>query len=178
MQRKLIFALVSLLRHVRRARSGKNCAVQNNDLTFLCGAHIYGHQTRGARSCPDVDADPWPRGLQNDRPNQSFEEFQKFGKQQFEALTAASTTVAKGLQEIATETTDYSKKAFAANSAVVEKLLGARDVETAIQIQTEFAKTAYEGFVAEATKIVELYAKLATEAFKPVETAYAKAPGK
>ena len=48
--------------------------------------------------------------------------------------------------------TDYSKKSFAAGTAMYEKLLGARSVETAIQIQTEFAKQAYEGFVAQATQ--------------------------
>jgi phasin family protein len=106
----------------------------------------------------------------------TVEDFQKFGKQQFEAATAATQTLSKGLQELAAETTDYSKKAIAANTSVVEKLLGAKSVETAIQIQTEFAKSAYEGFVAQATKVGELYAKIAKEAFKPVEAAYAKAP--
>ncbi len=70
---------------------------------------------------------------------------------------------------------EYSKKAFAQNSAVVERLLGAKSVETAIQIQTEYAKSAYEGFVAQASKINEICVKLAAEAFKPVETAIARA---
>lgn len=104
----------------------------------------------------------------------NVEDIQKFGKQQLEAATAATQTLSKGLQEIAAETSDYSKKAIAANTSVVEKLLGAKSVETAIQIQTDFAKSAYEGFVAQATKLSELYAKLAKEAFKPVEATYAK----
>ena len=108
----------------------------------------------------------------------TFEDFQKLGKQQIEAVTAAATSVTKGLQEIAAETTEFSKKAIAANTAVVEKLLGAKTLETAIQIQTEFAKTSYEGFVAESTKIGELYAKLAKEVFKPIESAYAAAQAK
>ena len=105
----------------------------------------------------------------------TIEDFQKFSKQQLEAVNAAATTVAKGLQEIATESSEYSKKSFAASSAVVEKLIGAKSVETAIQIQTEFAKSAYEGFVAQANKLNEIYTKLAAETFKPVETAFAKA---
>jgi phasin family protein len=108
----------------------------------------------------------------------NIEEIQKFGKQQLDAATAATTSLSKGFQEIATETTDYSKKAIAANTTVVEKLLGAKSIETAIQIQTDFAKSAYEGFVAQATKFGEIYAKLAKEAFKPIETAYAKVPAK
>ena len=105
----------------------------------------------------------------------NVEDFQKFGKQQFDAMTAATTTQSKGLQDIATETTDYSKKAIEANTAVVEKLLGAKTLDTAMQIQTDFAKSAFEGFVAQTTKLGELYSKLAKEAFKPVETIYAKA---
>lgn len=108
----------------------------------------------------------------------TLEDFQKFSKQQLDAVNSATASVAKGLQEIATESSDYSKKAFAASSAVVEKLLGAKSVESAIQIQTEFAKSAYEGFVAQASKINEIYVKLASEAFKPVETAFAKAQAK
>jgi phasin family protein len=103
----------------------------------------------------------------------TFEDFQKFGKQQFDAVAAAATSLSKGLQEIAAETTEFSKKTIAANTDVVEKLLGAKTFDSAVQIQTEFAKTSYEGLVAETTKIGELYARLAKEAFKPIETAYA-----
>ena len=103
----------------------------------------------------------------------TLEDFQKFSKDHIEAFTAASTTFSKGLQDIATESGDYSKKAFAAGAAMYEKLLGARSVETAIQIQTEFAKEAYEGFVAQATKVSELYTRVASDALKPVTTAYA-----
>lgn len=100
-----------------------------------------------------------------------FEDLQKLSKQQMDTVSAVAATMTKGLQEIATESTDYSKKMFAANSAAIEKLLGAKSVESAIEIQTEYAKSTYEEFVAEATKINELLVKLATEAFKPVETA-------
>jgi phasin family protein len=105
----------------------------------------------------------------------TFDDFQKFSKDQLEAFTAASATLTKGLQDIAAESTDYSKKTFAASSAMWEKLLGARSVESAVQIQTEFAKQAYEGFVAQATRVSELYTRVASDALKPVTTAYASA---
>lgn len=104
-----------------------------------------------------------------------FEDFQKISKQQLEAVNAVAATVTKGFQELAAEFTDFSKKAYAANSAVVEKLLGAKSVESAIQIQTDYAKSVYDGFVAQATKLNELYVKIATEAFKPVQAAFSSA---
>jgi phasin family protein len=108
----------------------------------------------------------------------NFEEFQKFSKQQMDTVNSFASTMTKGLQEIAAESTDYSKKAFAANTQVVEKLLGAKSLDTAIQIQTDYVKSAYEAFVAQASRINELLVKLATEAFKPVETAIASISAK
>jgi hypothetical protein len=106
-----------------------------------------------------------------------FEDIQKFGKEQFDAATAATTTFSKTLQAIATETADYSKKSFESSSAFVEKLLGAKSYESAIQIQSDYWKNSYAGFVAEATKLGELYSSLAKEAFKPIEAALSKVPG-
>jgi phasin family protein len=103
-----------------------------------------------------------------------FDEFQKFGQGQLEAASTAAASLAKGFQTIAAETTDYSKKSLEANSAYVEKLLGAKSLDDAIETQSEYAKSAYEGFVTQATKMGELYADLAKEAFKPVESMIAK----
>ncbi len=47
-----------------------------------------------------------------------------------------------------------------------------------MEIQADYAKTAYEGFVAQATKISELYADLAKETYKPFEAYMVKAPVK
>jgi hypothetical protein len=104
----------------------------------------------------------------------NFEDVQKFGKEQMEALSSSTSTLAKNWQAIAAETTDYSKKSMESSSAFLEKLIGAKSLDTAIQIQSEYAKSSYAGFIAQATKMGELYSALAKEAFKPVEAAMAK----
>jgi hypothetical protein len=106
-----------------------------------------------------------------------FDDIQKYGKEQFDAATAATTSFAKTLQAIATETADYSKKSFESGTAFVEKLLGAKSYDSAIQIQSEYWKNSYAGFIAQATKLGELYSNLAKEAFKPIENAFTKAQG-
>jgi hypothetical protein len=103
-----------------------------------------------------------------------FDDVLSHGKEQFGAAAAATTCFAKTLRTIATETADYSKNAMENNSAFFEKLLGAKSYDTAIQIQSEYWKTSYASFVAQATKIGELYSSLVREAFKPVETAFTK----
>jgi hypothetical protein len=105
----------------------------------------------------------------------NFEDMQKFSKEQLDAATAVSATLTKSVQEIASEVTDYSKKSVEAASSTFEKLVGAKSIDTAMQVQGEFAKNAYESFVAQSTKLGELYTGLAKEMFKPVEAAVAKA---
>jgi hypothetical protein len=104
----------------------------------------------------------------------NFDELQSFGKEQLETAGAAAASLAKGLTTIAAETTGYSKKTFETHSAYVEKLAGAKSLDDALQTQTEYAKSAYENFVTQATKIGELYAHLAKEALKPAERLMAK----
>jgi phasin family protein len=105
----------------------------------------------------------------------NLEDLQQVGKENMDIAMKSFGAVSKSAQAIAVEVTDYSKKAFEEGSAALEKLFGAKSLEKAIELQTEYAKAAYEGFVAEATKIGELYADLAKESYKPFETMMAKA---
>jgi hypothetical protein len=109
----------------------------------------------------------------------NFEDIQKLGKDNMDNAMKQFGTVSKGWQAIATECADYSKKSFEEGSAALEKLFGAKSLETAIEIQSTYVKGAYEGFVAEATKLGELYQDLAKESYKPFEGMMAKvAPAK
>ena len=104
----------------------------------------------------------------------NFEEFQRYGKEHMDTTLKAWGQVSKGVQAIAAETADYSKKSFEEGSAAMEKLLGAKSFDKAMEIQTAYAKTAYEGFVAQATKLGELYADIAKESYKPFEAIVSK----
>ena len=81
------------------------------------------------------------------------------------------------LQAIFAEGADYTKKSVESRLALGEKLLGAKSFDTVIQIQTEYAKTAYADFVAEATKLGELHSELAKAAFRPAQQAIAAMQG-
>ena len=105
----------------------------------------------------------------------NFEDVQKLSKDNVDATMKSFGAFTKTSQAIATELTDYSKKSFEDGTKVMEKLLGAKSLDKAIEIQTDYAKTAYESFVAQATKIGELYADLAKETYKPFEAYVVKA---
>lgn len=150
----------------------------NINLDVNCAAHYKKAQSNSlsvSRLELGESAQARPKG--NNMAN-TLEDFQKFSKAQFDSAASTSSSFVKGLQTIAAETTDYSKKSLENGSVFFEKLLGVKSLEAAIQLQSEYVKTAYADFVAQATKIGELYSSLIKEAFKPIELAMAKAQGK
>jgi len=104
----------------------------------------------------------------------NLDEVQKLGKDNVEATLKSFGAASKAFQAIAAEVTNYAKKSFEDGTAAMERLLGAKTLEKAIEVQSEYVKTSYEGFVAEATKLGELYADLAKESYKPFEGYLAK----
>jgi hypothetical protein len=102
------------------------------------------------------------------------EDFQNYGKEQFENAVASATTVQSGLSAIATAYGDYTKKSYEDTKSFVEKLSGVRSLDKAIEAQSEFAKTAYETFVADSQKIAGLYGDIAKQVFKPLESLVTK----
>jgi hypothetical protein len=101
----------------------------------------------------------------------NFDEIQKLSQSNMDAAMKAFGEWNKGWQAIAAEITDYTKKSFEEGTATFEKLASVKSVEQAIEIQTGYAKRAYDGYMHQMSKIGGMYAELAKEAYKPVEKA-------
>jgi hypothetical protein len=104
----------------------------------------------------------------------NIDEMQQFGKDNMDATMKSFGMFSKSMQAIAAEVADYSKKVFEQSTAATEKLIGAKSLDKAVEVQIDYVKTSYEGFVAEATKLGELYTALAKEAYKPFEGQFGK----
>ena len=102
------------------------------------------------------------------------DEVQKAGKDGFDAAVSSFGEANKGFQAIAAEIAGYSKKSFEDGTRAFEQLIGAKSFEQAWEIQSQYAKKAYDGYVAEMSKLGEMYVGLAKDAYKPVEAAFSK----
>ena len=80
----------------------------------------------------------------------NFDDAQKFGKENMDLALKSFGAVSKSMQAIAVEVADYSKKSFEDSTAAMEKLMGAKTLEKAIEVQSDYFKSAYEGFVSKA----------------------------
>jgi hypothetical protein len=92
---------------------------------------------------------------------------QQDSKQEIDSAEATTNSFAGSFQAIATAYGDYTKKSFEDTTSFVEKLSGVKSLDKAIEIQTEFAKSSFDTFVAESQKIGALYGDLAKESCKP-----------
>jgi len=109
---------------------------------------------------------------------QQFDQIQKLSQDNLDTVMKSFGTVSKSAQAIAVETADFAKKSFENSTAAFEKLAGAKSLDKAIEIQADYLKSSYDGFVAQSTKLGELYQAAAKEVFKPFEGFVAKANGK
>lgn len=108
---------------------------------------------------------------------EEFEILDEFGKEGLEAVEEAANSLAGNFRKFAAETTSYSKEALDSRCAFAGELFRAKSLAAAIQIQIDFAKSAYVRRLAYLAKLSGLCWGLAGEAATRIEKAAAKAEG-
>lgn len=104
------------------------------------------------------------------------DDFAKFNTENVEAAMASLGHISKGMQAIAAGAVDYTKKSIEQSTEALEKILSARSVDRAFEIQSDYVKTAYETFIAESNRVSELCADIAKEAYRPFERYVGEVP--
>jgi hypothetical protein len=101
-----------------------------------------------------------------------FDDFQKLSQGNYDVAMKLFGEWNKSWQAIASEMTDYSRRSFEDGTQTFEKLISAKSVEQAVEIQTNYAKRAYDDYMHQVSKLGGMYAELAKEAYRPVERAF------
>lgn len=106
---------------------------------------------------------------------QTFDDAGKFGKEFMDSGLKSLAALSRGMQAISLEAADYSKQAFESAGTATERVLASKSLDTAMAAQSDYMKSAYEGFVAQATRMSDLYADLAKDVYQPFENPAARA---
>ncbi|RFC62479.1 phasin family protein [Fulvimarina endophytica] len=99
-----------------------------------------------------------------------YDDASKITKEAMDNSMKSFAVMTKGMQQIAAETQDYTKRAYEHQASYFERLMQSKSFDKTLEVQTEFAKSAYQDWVAQATKIGEIYADTAKEAYRPLES--------
>ncbi len=96
-------------------------------------------------------------------------DFQRIGTDNYEAMSRSFGELNKGSQAIFARWVEFSKRSFEDATRTWEKLIAVKSLDQAFEIQTSYVKNAYENWMAEMSKIGEMYSSTARDAYKPVE---------
>lgn len=98
----------------------------------------------------------------------AYERFAGFGKENVEAYMQSATAFAKAFERINSEVFSFSKQQVEDSVAAFKAVSGAKSVHEAWEVQSDFAKSALDAYVAQATKINDLVMDAAKQASEPV----------
>ena len=99
----------------------------------------------------------------------SYDTVLSYGKDTVEAYMKSATVAGKGIETINSELYAYSKDAIEDSIAASKAILGSKSVHEAFELQTDFAKSAFESYVSQLTKFSELYTSTTKDTFAPLQ---------
>ena len=107
-----------------------------------------------------------------------YDEFTATGKDNVDAVVAASTAYTKGMEAIAGEWMNFSKTTLEQTMTNAKAVMGAKSLQEMMDLQTGFAKANFDGFVSQSAKVGEMAAKVTQDALEPINSRMTVAMGK
>jgi phasin family protein len=89
-------------------------------------------------------------------------------KKNLEAMVASATASAKGAEALGAQAMAFSKAVFDTQVSAAKSLAGAKSVQEVVELQTSFAKTALETYMAEFAKMSDTVSASVKESMKPL----------
>ena len=97
----------------------------------------------------------------------SYDTVLGYGKDTVEAYMKSATIAGKGVESINSEIYSFSKQSIEDSVAATKAVMGSKSVHEAFEFQTDFAKSAFESYIAELSKISELATAATKDSFAP-----------
>lgn len=97
-----------------------------------------------------------------------YDEMTALNKQAVEAFMSAGTVASKGVEQINAEVLAFTKTQIEDSISAAKALMGAKTLQELVDLQSDYARGAFDAYMAQSTKMGELTAKLAQEAFEPI----------
>ena len=103
-----------------------------------------------------------------DKSLTALNEVNTHSKHNLEAVVASVTAATKGAETLGAQAIAFSKSAAEANVAAARSLTSARSIQEAVELQTAWAKSAMETYMAEMNRASETVAASVKETLTPL----------
>lgn len=107
-----------------------------------------------------------------------IEEYADLTKGNLEAVGASSRAAAKGAETLAQSMAEYGRKNFEDATKAMKSLTSVKSPTEVFQLQSEFAKSAFDSMVSEASRVSETVVKIWGDVMEPLSSRAAVASDK
>lgn len=103
-----------------------------------------------------------------DRTLAAMSEMGSMSKENMEAWIASATAAQKGIEQISTRAVAYSKSAMEQHLAASKAMMTSKSVQELVERQSDYARQAFDGYIAELNRMSDLMSGVAKDAIKPL----------
>lgn len=129
-------------------------------------AQLQGKAQAQAEKIQAAGAQAFREGV--DKSVASLSELNAHGKKNLEALVESASAAQKGAEALSQQAVSYSKKSWEDATAAAQSLSQARSIQELLELQTNWAKSATETYLSEATRAAEIFTASVKDSFKPI----------
>jgi phasin family protein len=105
-----------------------------------------------------------------DKAVKSYDQMLGYSKDTVEAYMKSANAAGKGVETLHTELYAFSKQSVEDSISATKALLGSKSVHEALELQSDFAKSAFENYVSQVTKMGEILSSTAKQAAEPLQS--------
>ena len=98
----------------------------------------------------------------------AFADINSHSKRNLEAVVASVTAATKGAETLGAQVTAFSKKAAEDHMAATKTLTSAKSLQEAVELQTTYAKTFLDAYLAEMNKWSDIVSGSVKESMRPI----------
>lgn len=103
-----------------------------------------------------------------DKSAASLTEMNAQGKQNLEAMVASAAAAQKGVEALSAQSVAFTKKSWEDGVAAAKSMSQARSIQELLELQTTWAKSATEAYLAEVTRATEVVTASVKDSFQPI----------
>ncbi len=103
-----------------------------------------------------------------DKSLSALNELNTHSKKNLEAMIASVTAATKGAEALGAQAMAFTKKSVEDNTAAAKALSSARSVQEVVELQTSFAKSFMESYIAQMNHASEIVSAAVKDSIKPL----------
>jgi phasin family protein len=113
-----------------------------------------------------------------EKSTKAAEEIGSFTRENVEAFVESGKIAAKGFETLTQSAIELAKKNGEAATTAFKSFSSAKSANELLQLQSDFARSQFDKFVADSSKMTEAFVKLSTDMFEPISSRFAVAADK